>query len=260
MKVKWCLLMIALCSPMLSWACEYGDDPRLENNPAALIQAVRSGEDTGQIRMTLTTYLGMGKATRALLADKARISSMDCKPIGVFEGEIMGIVKMPFEEFYRAMARAIRKNQPSIAKKLLTHAKVAAMPVEQYVDMFAQLPYERTGGLRVREKMKKIFPAIKDYPPLKKWLTDPLQYGRMDDYTMARFFRLFGGELEMDKGCGPYTLSKKFYSVEQVKTLFGGMQDRVIARQFPVRLMMRVMESYAEFVDAIHYQIKDCTP
>jgi len=254
------LSLLLLCVPMYSWACEYGDDPRLESDAAALVQAIRSGEETSQIRMTLGTYLGMGKRTKALFGDQVLITSMDCKPIGVFEGDIMGIVMMPFEGFYKAMARAIRKDQPAVAKQLMAHARVAAMPVEQYVDLFGLLPFERTGGLLVREKMKRIFPAAGRYPPQKEWLKDPLQQGRMDDYTMARLFRLFGGQLEMDKNCGPYTLSQKFYSVEQVKTLFGGMQDRIFARQEPAALMLQVMGSAVQFTDATHYQIKGCTP
>jgi len=254
------LLLFLLFAPVFSWACEYGDDPRLENNPTALVKAIQSGQETGQIRMTLATYLGMGPKTRELFADQVLISSLDCKPVGVLEGEVVGIASMPFEEFYRAMARAVRKNRPAVAKQLMAHGRVASMPVEQYVDMFSQLPFERTGGMKVREQMKNIFPAVGRLPPQKAWLKDKSMQGRMDDYTMARLFNVFGGQLDMNSSCGPYAMSDKFYSVVQVKGLFGGVHDRYVTRQDPVRIMLMIMNSDAVFTDAIHYTLKGCTP
>lgn len=258
--LKKILLLILLLAPVLSWACDYGDDSRLESDPTALVKAIQSGQETGQVRMTLATYLGMGKNTRKLFGDRVLISSMDCKPIGVLEGEIVGIATMPFKEFYGAMARAVRKNRPTVAKQLMAHGRVAPMPVEQYVDMFTQLPFERTGGLKIREQIKKIFPAAGRLPPQAAWLKDKAIQGRMDDYTMARLFNTFGGQLEMNRGCGPYAMSNKFYSVMQVKGLFGGVRDRYVTRQDPVRIMLMIMNSDAVFTDATHYTLKGCTP
>jgi len=254
------LLLCLLCIPLLSQACEYGDDPRLEKDPAALVQAIRSGQETGQIRMTLATYLGMGANTRKIFGDQVLITSMDCKPVGVFEGEVVGIATMPFEAFYRAMARAIRKNQPSVAKKLMVHGRAAAMPVAQYVDLFGKLPFPRTGGIKVRNQMLQVLPAAGRLPPQAAWLADPAKQGRMDDYTMARLFHLFGGQVRMDQGCGPFAMSNKFYNIVQVQSMFGGVHDRYVTRPDPIRYMLMIMNSDAVFTDATHYNIKGCTP
>ncbi|MDQ6962822.1 MAG: hypothetical protein Q9M28_09925 [Mariprofundaceae bacterium] len=254
------LLLCILIYPTLSSACKYGDDPRLETDAAALVQAIHSGQETGQIRMTLATYLGMGPKSRSLFGDQVLISSLDCKPVGTLDGEIVGTATMPFEAFYRAMARAIRKNQPAVAKQLMRHGRVAPMPIEQYVDLFGLLPYKRSGGLKVRDQMNKIFPAAGRLPPEESWLKDQSKQGRMDDYTMARLFNVFGGQLTMNKNCGPYTLSSQFYTVVQMKGLFGGIQDRYVTRQDPVQIMLMIMHSGAKFNDATHYTIKGCTP
>jgi len=254
------LICMMLCLPAMAWACDYGDDPRLEKDPGALIKVIQSGQESGQIRMTLATYLGLGPNTRKLFGDNVLITSMDCKPTGVLDGEIVGTATMPFEDFYRAMARAIRKNRPVAAKQLMVHGRVAAMPVEQYVDLFARLPFERTGGLKVRNQMKKIFPALSRLPPRPEWLKDKAKQGRMDDYTMARLFNIFGGQLDMGRGCGPFAMSKKFYTVVQVQGLFGRVHDRYVTRPDPVRYMLMIMNSDAQFTDAIHYTIKGCSP
>jgi len=258
--MRYVLFFSMLTLPIFVQACEYGDDPRLEKDPAALVQAIRSGQDTGQIRMTLATYLGMGANTRKLFGDNVLISSLDCKPIGVLDGEIVGIALMPFESFYRAMARAIRKNKPGVAKTLMIHGRVAAMPVEQYVDMFAKLPFERTGGVKVRNQMMQIFPAASRLPPQPEWLKDKAKRGRMDDYTMARLFNIFGGQLEMNQNCTVYEMSKKFYTIVQVKGLFGKIHDRYVTRGYPVRIMLMIMNSDAVFKDTIYYKLKGCTP
>ena len=248
------------CFPQFLWACDYGDDPRLEKDAAALIQAIRSGKETGQINMTLATYLGMGPKSRALFGEQIRISSKDCKPVGVLDGDIIGTASMPFEDFYGAMARAIRKDQPAVAKVLMAHGKVAPMPVEQYVNLFGQLPYERTGGLKVRETMYKIFPAAGRLPPKKSALKDKSQQGRIEDYSMARLFKIFGGQLNLNKGCGQYVLAENFYTVVQVKSLLGGMHDRYIFRKEPVHIMLNIMGLDIVFNNKINYKIKGCTP
>ncbi len=259
MKQRLLLLYLFTISVNL-YACEYGDDIRLQQDPVALIQAIRTGQETDSIKITLETYLGMGVKTRKLLGNNILITSLDCKLINVFDGEIIGKISLPFEEFYRAMAHAIRHNQPEMAKKLMVHGQAAPMPVEQYIDLFAQLPVAKTGGLKIRAQMQQIFPAIKQMPPQKSWLRNKLEQGRMKDYTMARLFSLFGGQLLLDKGCGPYQLSKKLYTIIELKSLFGKPYQRYVTRQDPVHFLLQIMHTNAVFNDNIHYTIKGCTP
>jgi len=252
------IFFLLICLPAYGEACEYGNDPRLEDDPIALIKAIRSGQEKGQIRMTLPTYLGMGRKSQKIFGEYAQITSLDCKPIGVLDGEVIGVASMEFEEFYRAMARAIRKNQPNVAKKLISHGKVSPISISQYLELFGRLPYKKTGGLNIRQKMEKIFPAVNRLPPQPSWLKDQAKQGRMADYAMARLWSVFGGQLKMDRQCGPYEIPEKFYTVVQVRGLLGGVHNRYVTRQDAVVIMLKIMGLEITFTDKINFTINSC--
>jgi len=264
MKRMILLVMCSFLTPSLSWACEYGDDPRIESDVLGLIKSIKLGKERAPIRMTLGTYLGMSPKTRLAFGENITISSKACNPVSVFEGEVTGKVSIPFEEYYRTVARSIIKNRQGMFLALKKHGQVAPMPVESFVDLFGKMPFSQTGGIKVRNRMKQLFPEAGSLNPKQEWLKDPAMYGRMEDYTMARLFKVWGGELILNKGCGPYTLTQQFYASKDYKDRFTGKKrTRTTAWQYKPRLMMRVMGPYLDFYsrsEVTRYKIKGCTP
>jgi len=265
--MKKILLLWMMCSffPLSSvWACEYGDDPRIESDVLGLMESIKLGKENAPIRMTIGTYLGMSPKTRLAFGEYITISSMACNPVSVFAGEVNGKVTIPFEEYYRAVARSIIKNRQDMFEELKKHASVAPMPVEEFIDLFGKMPFSKTGGIKVRDRMKQLFPDAGDLNPKAEWLEDAATHGRMEDYTMARLFKIWGGELTLNKGCGPYTLSQQFYASKEYKNPFTGKtQESITAWQFKPRLMMRVMGPYLDFYsrsEVTRYKIKGCKP
>jgi len=253
-----CLLLYILCFPIWGVACEYGNDPRIENDLPALLKDIQNGKQTSPIRMTIGTYLGMSKQTRKAFGELITISSLACNPVSVFEGDVIGTVTIPFEEYYRTVARAIRKNRPESFHALVKHAQVENMDVETYVDLFGELPFPKSGGLKVRNRMKQLFPEAGHYDPKKESLKDPTIYGRMEDYTMARLFKAWGGQLILNKGCGPYALSPKFYTDQHYTDFSRHDRVRRISSKNQPLIMIRVQDMSAKFIDVSHYNIENC--
>ncbi|MDQ7003711.1 MAG: hypothetical protein Q9N67_01770 [Ghiorsea sp.] len=263
--MKKLLFVLLLCTfPVLSWAgCVYGDDPRMESDVRGLIKSIQSGQETSPIRMTLGTYLGMSPKTRAAFGELITITSKACNPVSVFDGEVIGRVTIPFEEYYRTLSRAIRKDRRDIFVGLKKNARVAPMSVEAYVDLFGKLPFLRTGGLKVRNRMKQLFPDAGKLKPEEDWLEDPTIHGRMEDYTMARLYYIWGGSIVLNKGCGPYELPKQFVSKVSQKDMFGTLRVRVVVQKYKPSMMMRVMGSDIDFYsrsEVAKFKIKGCTP
>lgn len=250
-------LTVVLLTPIYCWGCNYGDDVRLENNPVQLVRTLIQGEDVGRITLTLGSYLKLKENSRQLLEEHLRIISVDCSYSSVYGGEIIGQVEIPFEEFYRTMAWAIQTDKPGAARKLMAHAEAAPMSIETYIELFGKLPFERTGGLKTRQRMKTIFPLHKELPPGKNELKDPVKQGRWDDYTMARFYNIFGGNLLLDNDCGPYRMQRRFYQEKTVNTPLG-QSNIIIARHDPVRYMLAIMGYSITFTDKLTYYIKGC--
>ena len=250
-------LTIILLTPIYCWGCKYGDDVRLENNPVQLVRTLIQGEDVGRITLTLGNYLKLKEKSRQLFEEHLRIISVDCSYISVYEGEIIGQVVIPFEEFYRTMAWAIQTDRPNGAKKLMAHARAAPMSIESYMELFGRLPYERTGGLEIRQRMKTIFPLHEELPPSKSQLRDPVEQGRWEDYTMARFYKIFGGDLLNGNDCVSYQLHSRFYEEQIVNSLLGEHRI-IIARPDPTRYMLALMGYNITFTDKLTYSIKGC--
>ena len=250
-------LTVILLTPIYCWGCKYDDDIRLENDPVQLVRTLIQGEDVGRITLTLGNYLKLKEKSRQLFEEHLRIISVDCSYISVYEGEIIGQVLIPFEEFYRTMAWAIQTDRPGVAKKLMAHAKAAPMSIEPYMELFGRLPYERTGGLEIRQRMKTIFPLHEVLPPGKSQLRDPVEQGRWEDYTMARFYKIFGGALLNGNDCKSYQLHSRFYK-EQIVNGSLGKHRIIIARPDPTRYMLAIMGYNITFTDKLTYSIKGC--
>ncbi|MBS9405449.1 hypothetical protein KG088_17735 [Halomonas sp. TRM85114] len=235
------LLIAFLCLPALALGCEYGDDPRLSNaQMPALVEAIANEETIPPIPVRISTYLQMGERSLALLEPHLKIHDVTCSPVAFFEGELLSQATIPFEEFYRLMATAIHEDRPGLAKHLFSKVRAASKTVAEIQQLFSQLPFEGAYGVSTRDRMTSIFPMYQDFPPRAEDLEDPLRDGRLKDYTMIKLFRVFGGEILFDRGCGPYELDQRFYKSKKVKTLFGE-KTAVVARQEPFIHLMRTM-------------------
>ncbi len=233
-------------------ACDYVDDPRLsiEQLPA-LLQALKAGQSVPPVQIRVGTYLQLGERSRKLLDPHLEMFDVNCSPIGAVEGELLGHAVIPFEEFYRVMAQAVHDERPNIAKVLFAQVRAAPITVAEMQAMFSQLPYPSSHGLQARERMQIIFPQFSRALPLDKELTDPLKDGRPQDYAMFKLFQIFGGELLLDQGCGPYPLDKAFYRTEKIPGVF----DEQIVRREPFIHMMRAMGYGVSQVDTLSYRI-----
>ena len=250
-------LTVILLTPIYCWSCKYGDDVRLENNPAHLVRALIEGKEVERITLTLGSYLKLKEKSRQLFEEHLGIISADCTYASVFEGDVIGQVEIPFEDFYRTMAWAIQTDNPGAARKLMAHARAASINIDVYIELFGKLPYERTGGLKIRQRMKTIFPLYEELPPRKSQLKDPVEQGRWDDYTMARFYKIFGGDLLIGNNCGPHKLLPRFYQENTVNSPLG-QHNIITARHDPTRYMLAIMGYNITFVDKLTYSIKGC--
>lgn len=251
-----CLALFFL--PVLAVGCEYRDDLRLSDEKIAeLVSSIANGDSVPPVSMRVGTYLKMGPRSRTLLEPHLQIVDVTCSPVVFFDGELLSQAVIPFEEFYRVMAYAIHEDRPDLAKRLFSKARVAPKTVSEIQALFAKLPYKGTFGVRTRDKMTLIFPMYQEFPPKAADLKDPLKDGRPSDYTMIKLFRVYGGELLLDRGCGPYELDPHFYKSKRVKTLFGE-KDVVVARREPFVHLMKTMGQQVTREDRTTFRIKNC--
>jgi hypothetical protein len=75
---------------------------------------------------------------------------------------------------------------------------------------------------------------------------------------MIKLFRVFGGELLLARGCGPYELNARFYKTERVKGLFGE-RDVLLVHREPFIHMMQAMGYQVAREDRITFRIKNCS-
>lgn len=236
-------------------ACEYIDDPRLSSDKMpGLIQELVSGQSISPIKISVGTYLFLGERSRNLLEPHLQMFDVNCAPVGVFEGELMSRAVITFEEFYRTMAQAIYEDRPDIATQLFQQVRVAPITVSEMQSMFRALPYPNTHGVEVRERMQKIFPQFSRKIPRDNELIDPLKDGRPQDYAMFKLFQVFGGELTLDQGCGPYKLNSIFYRSEKLY----GKRDFHLVQRAPFLHMMRAMRFSVSKIDELSYNINNC--
>ncbi|WP_417522247.1 hypothetical protein [Marinobacter sp.] len=225
---------------------------------AALVSSLANGDSVPPVSVRVGTYLKMGPRSRTLLEPHLQILDVTCSPVVFFDGELLSQAVIPFEEYYRVMAYAIHEDQPGIAKRLFSKARAAPKTVSEIQTLFAKLPYKGAFGVTTRDQMISIFPMYQEFPPKDADLKDPLKDGRLKDYAMIKLFRVYGGELLLDRGCGPYELNPRFYKSKRVNTLFGE-KDMVVVRREPFVHLMKTMGQQVTREDRTTFRIKNCT-
>jgi hypothetical protein len=80
------------------FGCEYGDDPRLTEEPSALFEALANGEQLEPVMITYRSLMNMGPNSRALISNNVVIASMECNPVYYTGEEIIGMPVIPLEE------------------------------------------------------------------------------------------------------------------------------------------------------------------
>ncbi|MEQ3724499.1 hypothetical protein [Alcanivorax sp.] len=238
--MKYFFLLVAFL-PVIALGCNYIDDPRLSNeNMPSLIESIQEGKSVPPVLVRVSTYLQMGERSLELLEPHIQMHDINCSPVAFYEGELLSRAVIPFEEYYRLMAEAIHANRPSLAKNIYSRVSVAPKSVSDIQDLFSKLPYEGSYGVSVREKMYSIFPLYAELPPKDKDLPDPLESGREKDYAMIKLFKVFGGDVLLGRGCGPYELNENFYREAIVNSMFGRRKVYVV-RHKPFVNMMKTM-------------------
>lgn len=245
-----CLLFSA---PIVS-ACTYADDPRLSDERLpALIHDLVAGADVPPIQTQVGTYLLLGEQSRELLEPHLRIVDVQCQSVAVFNGELLSRPTISFEEYYRVMAQAIHDDRPDVAKRLYSHVTVAPMTVAEVQELFGKMPYPGTHGVEVRDRMQAIFPRFATALPADRQLADPLQDGRPQDYAMFKLFQVFGGQLLLDKGCGPYEVDDSFVRTEKVLG-----RERKVVRRKPFEHLIGAMGHPFSRDSSTSYRIGSC--
>ena len=65
------------------FGCEYGDDPRLLDNPVELLRSISADEQSDPVRLTMRTWVSLGPNTREILGRQSWIASVECNPVYV---------------------------------------------------------------------------------------------------------------------------------------------------------------------------------
>lgn len=238
--MKYFFLLVTFL-PVIALGCDYIDDPRLSNeNMPSLIESIKEGESVPPVLVRVSTYLQMGERSLKLLEPHIQMHDINCSPIAFYEGELLSQAVIPFEEYYRLMAKAVHQDRPGLAKKLYSKASAAPKTVREIQELFSMLPYEGAYGVSTRERMSSVFPFYSELPPKAEDLSDPLEGGREKDYAMIKLFKVFGGDIHLDKGCGPYELIEEFYREEIVDSILGKRKVSVV-RHKPFVNMMKTM-------------------
>lgn len=80
------------------FGCEYGDDPRLSEDPEGLLRDLYGGAASEPVRVTYRTLLNMGPSTRDLISKNVRVASMECNAVYYDGKSLSGTPVIPFEE------------------------------------------------------------------------------------------------------------------------------------------------------------------
>lgn len=88
-----------LADESAQYGCQYGDDPRLKEDPRGTLEALANGEEIEPVQVTLRTFLEASDNIQALLQRNMFIASMECNTVYYFDGEMIGHPVLPFEEY-----------------------------------------------------------------------------------------------------------------------------------------------------------------
>jgi hypothetical protein len=232
--MKYGLFLVLLLVAPLGWSCNYADDAELLNDPVKIIQAVQENRLDRKLSLTLSSYLSLLPKSLALLEPHLKVIDINCKLIGVFEGDVIGDGVVSFEEYYRVMARAIQRDDPVMGKNIYLHLKTAPMTLHDFQELYGVLTFAGSGGLEVRDRIKSVFKQHKEFLPSHDDLRDPLIDGRKEDYIMAALFRVFGGTLKLSNACEPYEIHPKFVKEK------AGFAGKDLVNSWPTRHLLSI--------------------
>lgn len=143
------------------YGCAYGDDPRLTQDPAATLQAIRDDPTAPPVQVTLRTLLRMPPEIREILGRNLIVASMDCQPV-YFLGGVIGAPVIPFEEFLSLLAVFSAKRGEASLDALLKTARVAPIDVRWYMGYFL-LPADNVSLLGyTTEDLERVYQLLPD--------------------------------------------------------------------------------------------------
>ena len=119
------------------FGCHYGDDPRLVENPRALLSDLATGKQIEPVRITLRSYLNAADTVQKILQKNMYIASMECNKVYLFGDEFIGHPVLPFEEYMDIFVSKLRQDQ-DLRKHLsfLRGTKIAAMDARWFWNYF----------------------------------------------------------------------------------------------------------------------------
>ncbi|SDL54020.1 hypothetical protein SAMN05192555_10577 [Franzmannia pantelleriensis] len=117
-----------LADESAQFGCQYGDDPRLQEDPRGTLQALASDEEMEPLKVTLRTFLFASDNVQTLLARNMFIASMECNQVYHFDGEMIGHPVLPYEEYLEILLHKLEA-QPSLSSHLdfVRGTKIAAI-------------------------------------------------------------------------------------------------------------------------------------
>lgn len=80
------------------YGCNYGDDPRLVEDPEGTLQALYDGTINAPVQVTYRTLLNMGPSTRDIISNNITVASMECNSVYYDGSSLSGTPVIPFEE------------------------------------------------------------------------------------------------------------------------------------------------------------------
>ena len=154
------------------FGCSYGDDPRLIDDPAGTLVAVRDDPSTPPVQVTLRTLLTMPREIREILGRNMVIASMDCQPVFFFQSSVTGAPVIPFEEYLSLLANFASPRGEGAMDAVLKTARVAPIDVRWYMGYFllaadnvSLLGYSTADLERVYQLMPDIIEETAFFPP-----------------------------------------------------------------------------------------------
>ncbi len=107
--------------------CQYGDDPRLFDDPRQLLHDLAAGDDIAPVKITLRSYLIAPEPVRELLSRNMVLESLDCQPSYVWNGDIIGYPVLPFEEYADLLSRLKEQDRIPDIVLMVKHAQIGTL-------------------------------------------------------------------------------------------------------------------------------------
>lgn len=126
-----------LAEESLRFGCDYGDDPRLVNDPRGTLAQLASGSDMEPVRITLRSFLNAGDSVRTLLERNMYIASMECNRVYYYDGDLIGHPVIPYEEWLDILLSKMRED-PNIASHIdfIRSTKIASIDARWFWSFF----------------------------------------------------------------------------------------------------------------------------